>query len=83
MLLVPITHETKSSKLISFTIFCEVNLNKCVKMEKAPVPLLRHTGPSPPTTWSPGAAALPAPEALALLNSTSFCQQKKTKQTNK
>lgn len=77
MLLVPITHETKSSKLISFTIFCEVNLNTCVKMKDAPVPLLRHTGPSPPTTWSPGAAALPAPEALALLNSTSFYKKKK------
>lgn len=52
-------------------------------MKEAPVPLLRHTGPSPPTTWSLGAATLPAPEVLALLNSTSFCQQKKPKQTNK
>lgn len=68
MLLVFIIYEIKLSKLIFFIIFCEVNLNKCVKMKKVFVLLLCYIGFFLFIIWFLGVVVFLVFEVLVFLN---------------
>lgn len=72
-----IIYEIKLSKLIFFIIFCEVNLNMCVKMKKVFVLLLCYIGFFLFIIWFLGVVVFLVFEVLVFLNLIFFYKKKR------